>query len=186
MCIRRNIFKLFNFKKTALKKGNNVLTFDVIDIDEFENRPIANREFLIVNDYKNKLRYYYLDHKFERIFLGMKMDDCILQKISELLSDPKDINHDSKVVEGKVELISGHRYLFTTYNDVSFILPIINDSNYHDDIVVELAYNGGNVDIGTKWKATSTPINGMGVYFITYRYSRTLKNWVASIELISD
>ena len=168
------------------KKENKDFSFDIINIDELENRPLTNREFLIVKDYEKGLSYYYLDHTFQREFLGMKVDNETLQGITDLLNNSKAVIHDSEVVEGKIELLSGHKYYFTTYLDINFSLPLVNDSNYHDDIVVELAYNKGNVDLGSSWKTTSNPINGMGVYFITYKYSRSLKNWVASIELVSD
>lgn len=166
----------------------------ITKINQLDNIPIKHLQMVKLVSNKEEEKYW-IDYNDYRISIGNLEDlskfyasfsyniESELNKTSNINS--KTINIDQN--NGIVKLKSGYTHFLTISGNTYFYLPIINDNvNKIEDINVEFAYNGGHIDLGTKYKCTSTSISCRGIYFITYKYSKFLCNWIANISLVSD
>lgn len=184
---------MFNPFKNEKNDLTNLIILDTEE--ELNNYPLQEKNTLIVlNDMIKDQPTFYCDIRKERQCLGRLVYPEVLDRIKHDLSFIEGFVEESKrskiidikETSGKIVLEENKDYTMTIYGDTSFRLPF-NPTNKESEIHVEIAFNpSGSLNIGTKWKTSSVPISFMGIYFITYRYSEFLNNWVATIELVSD
>ena len=183
------MFNPFNKKNPESNAKTKVVTSE----EEFHDLPYEEGSLVVFDDIVRDRTTIYLDYSGDRILLGGLVFPEILEDIKGSLTAHEEYIEESKrndiVAEGKtsgkIELEEGKDYTMTIYGDTSFSLPL-HVKNDHAIIHTEIGYNHGHIDLGTKWKTTSTPINAMGIYFIAYKFSKYINDWVATIELVSD